>query len=80
MTVLPTRAEVEMRLREASHLAGSLRPEDRLSTKLDLTAAGIASRLREASDLLEACRALRRLGAAWVRSALQQGASTVSRR
>ena len=61
----PSGAEVEARLREASRLAGSLRPEDRLATKIDLSAAGIAARLKEASDLLETCRALARAGAAW---------------
>jgi|GEM_PF-2871761 len=49
---------VELRVREASRLAGSLQPETRLSTKIDLTGAGVASRLREASDLLDLCRAL----------------------
>jgi hypothetical protein len=62
MRGLPTRAEVEARLAEASRLAGSLRPEDRLQTKVDLTAAGVHSRLKEASDLLEVCRALGRAG------------------
>jgi hypothetical protein len=68
MKVLPTAAEVEARLREASRLAGSLRPTDRLNTKLDLEGAGVAARLKEASDLLDACRALGRAGAEWVRS------------
>lgn len=57
-------AAVEAQLREASRLAGSLRPEDRLATKIDLSGAGVAARLREASDLLELCRALARAGAA----------------
>lgn len=60
---LPDRALVEARLREASRLAGSLRPEDRLATKIDLSPTGIAARLREASDLYDLCRALARAGA-----------------
>lgn len=49
---------ISARLRQASELAGSLRPEHRLETKLDLTGAGVARRLKEASDLLDLCRAL----------------------
>jgi hypothetical protein len=56
-------AAIEARLREASRLAGSLRPEARLETKLDLTGAGVAARLKEASDLLDLCRALADAGA-----------------
>jgi len=51
---------IEARLREASRLAGSLRPEKRLETKLDLRGPAVAARLRQASDLLELCRQLRR--------------------
>ena len=51
---------VEARLREASRLAGSLRPEDRLETKIDMRAPAVAARLIEASQLLEVCRALSR--------------------
>jgi hypothetical protein len=51
---------VEARLREASHLAGSLRPERRLDAKLDLSSAGVAARLKTASDLLHMCRMLAR--------------------
>lgn len=51
-------AAVDARLREASRLAGSLRPEDRLAAKIDLSAAAVAARLQEASDLLDLCRAL----------------------
>jgi hypothetical protein len=51
-------AAVEARLRGASRLAGSLRPEDRLETKIDMRAPAVAARLIEASDLLEVCRAL----------------------
>jgi hypothetical protein len=57
-----TAAAIEARLREASRLAGSLRPEARLETKIDLTARGVERRLREASDLLELCRTLGRAG------------------
>jgi hypothetical protein len=51
---------VEARLRAASAMAGSLRPEDRLDTKIDLSREGVVARLRLVSDLLEACRKLRR--------------------
>ena len=56
-------AAIAARLREASHLAGSLRPEDRLATKIDLTGLGVARRLQEASELLDLCRALGQAGA-----------------
>jgi hypothetical protein len=56
-------AAVDARLQEASRLAGSLRPEDRLTTKIDLTGEGVARRLKEASDLYEVCRALGKVGA-----------------
>ena len=56
----PSAALIEARLREASRLAGSLRPEHRLATKIDLSARAIEARLREASDLYEVCRALAR--------------------
>ncbi len=49
---------VNTRLREASRLAGSLRPETRLDTKIDMSPAAISARLRQASDLLDLCRAL----------------------
>jgi len=49
------------RLREASRLAGSLRPEDRLQTKVDLSGLAVTSRLREASQSLELCRELGRV-------------------
>ena len=52
---------IEDRLREASRLAGSLHPRDRLETKIDLRAHSVTARLREASDLLDACRALAKL-------------------
>jgi hypothetical protein len=51
---------IEARLRAASDLAGSLRPEDRLEAKIDLSREGVLARLRMASDLLEACCALKR--------------------
>jgi hypothetical protein len=51
---------IEARLREASRLVGSLRPEARLETKLDMRGQAIAARLREASDLLDLCRKLAR--------------------
>jgi hypothetical protein len=63
MSVDLSPAAIERRLREASRLAGDLRPENRLTTKIDLSAHGVAARLKEASDLLELCRALGRSGA-----------------
>jgi len=61
---VPAPELIEARLREASRLAGSLRPEDRLTTKIDLSPSGVTARLREASDLYDLCRALARAGAA----------------
>jgi len=58
MSVDMSGATIEMRLREASRLAGSLRPEARLETKLDMSGEGVAARLKEASDLLEVCQEL----------------------
>jgi len=64
MTLRPPLPEIiEARLREASRLAGSLRPEDRLTTKIDLSPSAVAARLREASELYDLCRALARAGA-----------------
>jgi hypothetical protein len=64
MTLRPPPPElIAARLREASRLAGSLRPEDRLSTKIDLSPSAVAARLREASELYDLCRALGRAGA-----------------
>jgi hypothetical protein len=60
MSVELTAAAIERRLREASDLAGSLRPEARLETKIDLSGSGVAKRLQEASDLLDLCRTLER--------------------
>lgn len=56
-------AAVDARLRTASALAGSLRPGRRLETKIDLNGPAIARRLKDASDLLDLCRALARAGA-----------------
>lgn len=56
-------AAVAARLREASRLAEPLRPETRLTTKIDLRGPAVAARLREASDLMDLCRALARAGA-----------------
>jgi hypothetical protein len=57
-------AAVEARLRAVSALAGSLAPAHRLDTKIDMSAAGVARRLQEASDLLDLCNALaKRTGA-----------------
>ncbi len=53
-------AAIEARLRQASQLAGSLRQEARLDTKLDMSGAAVAARLKEASDLLDLCRELAR--------------------
>ncbi len=49
---------VEARLREASRLGGCWRPEARLETKIDMRGPAVAARLKEASDLLDVCRAL----------------------
>jgi len=49
---------VDQRLREVSRLAGSLLPADRLLTKIDLSGVAVASRLKEASELLDLCRKL----------------------
>ena len=62
MSASMSAAAIDLRLREASRLAGSLRPEARLSTKVDLSGAGVTARLKEASDLLDLCRALARVG------------------
>lgn len=51
---------IEARLRKTSHLAGSLRPEARLETKLDMSGTAVANRLRTVSDLLDLCLALAR--------------------
>ena len=53
---------IDERLREASRLAGSLQPEHRLDTKIDLSGRGVAARLQEASDLLDLCRTLAAAG------------------
>jgi hypothetical protein len=60
MTVDMSPEGIDQRLREASRIVTSLRPEDRLSTKIDLGAQAVGARLKEASDLLELCRALGR--------------------
>ncbi len=60
MSISMSAPAIEARLRAASELAGSLRPERRLETKLDLSGDGVAARLKTASDLLDACRALAR--------------------
>jgi hypothetical protein len=60
MIVELTASAIEARLRQASLLAGSLRPEARLETKIDLGGRAIAARLMEASNLLELCRTLAR--------------------
>jgi hypothetical protein len=62
MSVDLSAAAIDARLRKASQLAGSLRPERRLETKLDMSAAGVATRLKTVSDLLELCRTLARKG------------------
>ena len=62
MSVNLSAAAIDARLRKASQLAGSLRPERRLETKLDMSASGVATRLRTASELLDLCRALGRNG------------------
>jgi hypothetical protein len=60
MSVDLSASAIEARLRTASELAGSLRPEHRLETKLDLSGAAVAARLKLASDLLDTCHELAR--------------------
>ena len=62
MSVDLSAAAIDTRLRAASHLAGSLRPERRLDSKLDMSGAAVAARLETASDLLDLCHALGRKG------------------
>ena len=57
----PSASVVELRLRRASDLS-DLTAETRLDAKIDLSADGVRLRLKEASDLLETCRQLARLG------------------
>jgi len=63
MSVDMSASAIDMRLRIASRLAEPLSPEARLASKIDLSAEGVASRLKEASDLLELCETLGRAGA-----------------
>ncbi len=60
MSVDMSAPAIEARLRAAGAMAGSLRPEHRLETKIDLRREAVVARLKLASDLLEACRALKR--------------------
>ncbi len=53
---------IEDRLKRASALS-DLDPETRMYGKLDMSSAGITARLREASDLYEACLKLATIGA-----------------
>ncbi len=50
---------IEARVAQASALA-DLRPQRRLHAKLDMTAAGIVSRIQAASEMLDLCLALGR--------------------
>ncbi len=58
MTVDLSQPAVTERLRRASDLAGSLRPEHRLEHKIALDERAVAARIKQASDLLDVCRAL----------------------
>ena len=60
MSVDLSASAIDERLRAVSDLAADLRPEARLATKIDLSGAGVAARLKEASDLLDLSRALAR--------------------
>jgi len=60
MSVDMSASAVDMRLRIVSRLAEPLSLETRLASKIDLSAEGVAARLREASDLLELCETLGR--------------------
>ena len=62
MSVDMSAIAIDARLRMVSQLAAPLLPETRLATKIDLSGAGVARRIQEASDLLELCRALARVG------------------
>jgi hypothetical protein len=62
MSVDMSAAAIEARLKDASWRADPLVPEARLSAKIDLSGEGVASRLREASELLDLCRALAQAG------------------
>lgn len=53
---------IEARLREASRIS-DLSADKRLDAKIDLSSQGIRARLLEASELLDACRALAALSA-----------------
>ncbi len=50
--------DVERWLREASALAGELRAETRLMAKVDMSPEAIERRLREVSELTDACERL----------------------
>jgi hypothetical protein len=63
MSVDMSKEAVDARLRRVSELAAPLSAETRLANKIDLSGAGVASRLKEASDLLELCQTLARMGA-----------------
>ena len=58
MSVDLSAGAIDARLRVASQLAGSLRPEARLESKLDMSGTAVAARLRTVSDLLDLCGAL----------------------
>jgi len=58
MSVDMSPAAVRARLQEASRCVTDFTPARRLDTKIDMSRAGIARRLREASDLLDLCRKL----------------------
>jgi glutamate/tyrosine decarboxylase-like PLP-dependent enzyme len=60
MSVDMSAEAIDARLREASRLAGALRPEARLETKIDMSGPAVATRLKQASDLLDLCRTLSR--------------------
>ena len=49
---------------EAASDASDLSPETRLDAKLDMSRSGVTARLREASDLYDACLQLAALGRA----------------
>ena len=55
MSVDMSAEAIDARLREASRLAGALRPEARLDTKIDTSGPAVAARLKQASDLLDLC-------------------------
>jgi hypothetical protein len=58
MSVNMSAEAVDRRLHQASDASQPLTAATRLDCKIDLSAHGVSARLREASELLDVCRAL----------------------